>query len=251
MYEHHRFCFHCGSRWVNYRLSPVTIVREFSDKYLGSDNVFLVTIFALFRYPEDVINGYIQGQRKRYVNPVNFYLISLTLIGLQFFVLKNFAPELLGYDQPGTDVVSKTFLNYMYDYFGLWTTFMLPAYFITGYLVFINLKIYNFSEHVIFYVYAFGLMNILTAFFTPVMMACSISFMNFSLPIALFSFIQIAWYYKRVFKLGFGKIVLKTLIAIPVYLIINLLYLLILCLIILGIVMLFFPDMSFPSIQIN
>ncbi len=183
LYDKHKFCFNCGSRWINYRLSPVSIVHEFSNKYLGSDNVFLVTIIALFRYPEDVINGYINGQRKRYVNPINFYLISLTLIGLQFFVLKNFAPDLLGYSEVNeTSELGKSFLDYMYDYFGLWTTFMLPAYVITGYLVFINVKHYNFSEHVIFYVYAFGLMNILTALFTPVMMYFEISFLIFHYP---------------------------------------------------------------------
>lgn len=139
----------------------------------------------------------------------------------------------------------------MFDYFGLWTTVMLPAYFITGYLVFINYKTYNLSEHVILYVYAFGLMNVVTAISTPLLMYFNISFLNFTVPVAFLSTIQIAWYYKRIFKMSLGKIILKTMIAIPIYLIVNLIYIALVAALIFGIFKIFIPEMSLPSIEIK
>jgi hypothetical protein len=198
---------------------------------------------ALVRRPENVIDGFIKGRRKRYVNPINFYLISLTLIGLQFFLIRHFNPDLLGYNEMADQESSAEFLNYMYDYFGLWTTVLMPAYVITGYLVFIDLRKYNFSEQVIFYVYAFGFTNIFTALLTPLMLWLDITYMSIAIPLTLISLVQISWYYKRIFQLSLGKIVLKALIAIPVYLIINIIYIILLIVIIVLILMFFYPDL--------
>jgi hypothetical protein len=251
LYKEPKFCFNYGSRWVAFRRSPAKIINEFSDKYLGSDTVFLKTITGLLRYPENVINGSVHGQRRRYVNPINFYLISLILIGLQFFLLKNISPGLLGYNELEGSGTGKSFLNYLYDYFGLWTTITLPAYVITSCIVFVNLQMYNFSEQVVFYVYAFGITNVLTAIFTPFMFLFDISLMTFSIFSGILSVIQIAWYYKRVFELSLGGIILKTLLVIPIYLMINTIYIRILILTEVGIILLFFPGITAMNLKIR
>ncbi|MGB5982243.1 MAG: DUF3667 domain-containing protein [Nonlabens sp.] len=251
LYAGDDFCSKCGSRWVDYRLTPREISREFSNKYLGADNKFLATMLALITMPEDVINGYITGQRKRYVNPANFYLIGLTLIGIQLFILKNFSPELLGYNTETTDTFAISVFNYLYDYFGLWTTVLMPAYIITGYLVFMNLKKYNFSEHLIFYVYAFGFSNILFALCTPLLLIFDIEFLILFAMTTVFNLVQITYYYKRVFNLNWSRLILKMIIALHLYAVVNLIYSALLALLIFGIVKLFIPDMSFPTVKIS
>ena len=44
----------------------------------------------LFKQPEDVIVGYIKGVRKKYINPISFFGLALTLSGLSIFILKKF-----------------------------------------------------------------------------------------------------------------------------------------------------------------
>jgi hypothetical protein len=202
---------------VDYRLTPRKITTDLSQRYLGTENVFLVTILGLLRYPEDVIIGYISGLRKKYVNPANFYFISLTLIGLQIFILKHVAPDTLGISELGEEEDIKTFISYFYDYIGLYTTFFIPAYALTGYIVFLDSKKYNFSEHLIFSIYVFGLLNILTFLFTPFMIGFDIPYMVILLVLTPLTFLQFAWYYKRCFQLSFGQTALKSLIAVVVF----------------------------------
>lgn len=243
LYAKQNFCSNCGSKWVDYRLTPKRIATEVSNRYLGTDNVFLVTLIALLKYPEDVIHGYITGQRKKYVNPASFYLISLTLIGLQIFILKHIAPDTLGFGDLKDAESVQTYIGYFYDYIGLFTTFFIPAYALTGYLVFIDIRKYNFSEHLVFCIYIFGFINILTFLLTPLVIGFAIDYQVISLIITPFSIVQFAWYYKRCFQLNLGQIVLKTLIAMIVFQIISVIYLLFFVAIIIGLIYLIQPEL--------
>ncbi|TXE18650.1 DUF3667 domain-containing protein [Psychroserpens burtonensis] len=42
----------------------------------------------MYRKPEAVIDSYVQGVIKRYVNPISFFGISLSLNGLSLFIIK-------------------------------------------------------------------------------------------------------------------------------------------------------------------
>jgi hypothetical protein len=243
LYARQNFCSNCGSKWVDYRLTPKRITAELSDRYLGTDNVFLVTLIALLKYPEDVIHGYITGQRKKYVNPASFYLISLTLIGLQIFILKHFAPDTLGFGELKDAESVQTYVGYFYDFIGLLTTFFIPVYALTGYLVFIDSRKYNFSEHLVFCIYVFGLLNIFTFLLTPLVIGFEIDYQVISLIITPLSIIQFAWYYKRCFQLDTGQIVLKTFIALIIFQIISVIYLVFFVVIIIGLIFLIQPEL--------
>lgn len=242
LYAGQDYCSACGSQWVDYRLTPKRITAEFTDRYLGTDNVFLVTILALLRYPEDVINGYIVGQRKKYVNPINLYFISLTLVGLQIFILKNFYPDILGITEAVEASNFKDAMNIFYDYLGLFTTFFIPAYAITGLIIFLDIKKYNFSEHMIFYIYVFGLSNIFTACFTPFMIGFDIPYSILSMMFSVLSIVQISWYYKRCFKLTMGQTILKVLLAIMLFPAVQLVFILFFTATVLGFIYLFQPE---------
>ncbi|PPK93592.1 uncharacterized protein DUF3667 [Nonlabens xylanidelens] len=245
LYAQQNYCSHCGSKWVEYRLTPRKITAELSNRYLGTDNVFLVTILGLLRYPEDVINGYISGQRKKYVNPINFYLISLSLVGLQIFLLRHFAPDTLGMNvaeitnvQNNTGQSLENFTDFFYDYIGAFTTFFLPAYALSGYIIFLDIRKYNFTEHLILYVYVFALVNIVTFVATPLMIGFDIPYQMVSLALTPFIFLQVAWYYKRCFKLDVQQTVLKGLLAIIVFNVISAILMIIV--IIIAVALLFF-----------
>lgn len=249
LYAQQNYCSHCGSKWVEYRLTPRKITTELSNRYLGTDNVFLVTILGLLRYPEDVINGYISGQRKKYVNPINFYLISLSLVGLQIFILKHFAPDTLGMNiaelnngQNNTGQSIESYSEFFYDYIGAFTTFFLPAYALSGYIVFLDIKKYNLTEHLILYVYVFGLVNIVTFLATPLMIGFDIPYQIVSLGLTPLIFLQVAWYYKRCFKLDIQQTVLKGLLAIIVFNVVSVILMIIITTIVVAFIFFLNPD---------
>ncbi len=241
LYHGHDYCPKCGSKWITKRLTINTITREFFDRYLGTDNVLISTFKALILQPEIVIDNYIKGQRKRFVNPINWYLISLTLIGLQMFILKNFFPELLNLvDISETNELE--LFNYFYDYLGALTSLFLPLYAFTGWLVFLDIRKYNFVEHLILFVYAFGLLNMVTVIFTPLMIVLDISYGATSIPISLISVIQIGWYYKRIFKLSLGQTVLKAILSSIIFSTLQIIFIIITAVFVLGGIYLINPE---------
>ncbi|WP_164510842.1 DUF3667 domain-containing protein [Nonlabens xiamenensis] len=220
----------------------MSVTAEFSERYLGTDNVFLKTLVDLFIRPHKVINGYINGQRKTYVNPASFYFISLTLIGLQVFLLKRFFPELLGLNGLSDQKNIFQLMNFFYDYMGLLTSIFIPAYALTGWIVFLDIKKFNFAEHIVFYIYVLGWFNIVIAISTPLIMLFNIPYSFMSFLISLFSVVMIAWSYKACFQLNFGQTLLKTLFAILLYGVVQLIFILIIISIVMAGLYFFSPE---------
>ncbi|WP_105071118.1 DUF3667 domain-containing protein [Nonlabens arenilitoris] len=244
------FCPHCGAQWLDYRLTPRKITTEFTERYLGTENVFIKTCITLFKYPEDVINGYITGQRKKYVNVINFFFISLTLFGIHIFVLKNFYPELLGFDNiSSNEKNAQEYLSYLYDYMGLLTSIFIPFYALTGWVTFYK-RSYNFVEHLVLFGYVFGLINLVTVLLTPVIIMTSMNYFQMSSILSVFSFILIGWYYKRIFKLSFWKTVWKTILMTFLYFIVQSVITLIIGIIVIAGIVIFYPDLL-EGININ
>ena len=107
---------------------------------------------------------------------------------------------------------------------------------------FLDIKKYNFAEHMVFYIYVFGLINIVTALFTPLAMLFEISYSTISLLISPFSVLLISWYYKRCFRLTRGEICLKTILAIPLFGIFQVILMVVLILVIVAGIYIFDPE---------
>jgi len=242
LYASQDYCPGCGSEWIDYRLTPKRITAEFTERYFATDNRFLITILHLLSYPENVINGYITGQRKKYVNPASFYFISLTLLGLQIFLMKTFSPELLGFTEELEKTSLKGYLDYFYDYMGLFTAILIPVYAASGLIIFSDIKKYNFTEHLIFFIYLYGLSNIIVSLFTPVFIIFKVSFQTSSIILGPLSLIQIGWYYKRCFKLTLTKSIIKTILMFLLYNVFQFILLLFVAVIAIGIIYLFNPE---------
>ena len=64
--ENQRFCDYCGSPILKNRLTPKILLRQINEEFLSIDNKFLQTFLVLITKPEEVIDGYLNGLRKRY-----------------------------------------------------------------------------------------------------------------------------------------------------------------------------------------
>jgi hypothetical protein len=89
------FCDYCGAKIIHNRLTPKVLLHQINEQFLSIDNKFLRTFIDLFKQPEDVIAGYINGTRKKYIDVLQYFAISLTLAGIQFYLIKTFYIEQL------------------------------------------------------------------------------------------------------------------------------------------------------------
>lgn len=157
------FCSNCGARVIEERITLKFIFKEILDKVLSVDNKLLKTFWHLFSKPEKVIDGYINGVRKKYFNPFSYLLISITLAGISYYFLKDFAMQSLEATptvNPNTNnpfenkAFAESLINFIFDYQSLLTAITIPFYGIISWVVFLNKKKYNYFEHLIIYIYA-------------------------------------------------------------------------------------------------
>ena len=64
---HAVFCNYCGGKIIKNRITVKNLLEDFNDRFLSIDGAFPKTFLALFKKPEDVIGGYINGVRKKYI----------------------------------------------------------------------------------------------------------------------------------------------------------------------------------------
>jgi len=120
------------------------------------DNTFLKTFLHLFTKPEIVVDGYIQGIRKRYLNPISYLGIALTLSGLLLFFLRKYALNKIDLQTFGQSMKIETtqkILNASLDISSFTFLLYIPLIALAGWLVF-NKKSHNLSEYVVAAIYA-------------------------------------------------------------------------------------------------
>ncbi len=150
----YRYCPACGAKVVVNRLTFKNLTYDITEQYLNLDNTFNRTFIRLITKPEEVIDSYIQGVRKRYLNPLSHLGIALTLSGILIFVMqKTMTPELFfAYGEELPEKVATKLYDTVFDFTSLFFILYIPVFGIAGYLTF-NKKDYFLSEYLIAYIY--------------------------------------------------------------------------------------------------
>ncbi|WP_396149964.1 DUF3667 domain-containing protein [Flavobacterium sp.] len=215
-----KFCPNCGAQVVTQKLTVKKVIHEFSERYLSFDNKFLSTFKTLFTHPEWVVNGYLDGLRIRYVNPITYLIIAVTLSGINVYLTKNGYLGDIDYaamsGNQKTPFDMKGFMNSLYDYNSIIVFSGIPLIAIISKIVFFNYKQFNFAEHNLIYFYTYSQTSILTVLVIPLLLLFQIEYVYY----AFFTFAILFGYHffalKRIFKLTMKQIILKTLLFIPV-----------------------------------
>lgn len=176
-----KFCDECGAKVIQNRLTPKVLATQVNEQFISIDNKFLRTFIDLFKKPDAVINGYIDGTRKKYIDVLQYFAIGLTIAGIQFFLIKTFFAEQLenpfqftdpnmnnsefseNYQKAMNDMMTggNNFQSIIYilmvpfSAIGTWV-----AYYYTG------LKRFNFTEHIIINLYYTAQTIIISSLFT-------------------------------------------------------------------------------------
>lgn len=228
VYEHKKYCADCGAKWIENRITMRSVFSDFTDMYIGLDTRFVRTFLDLFKRPEAVIRGFINGRRMGYVDAIRYLFISLFFSGIFIFLLKKmniemFDPEELrtlyenmGYNE---EMINKqvSFMGgysaFIQDYMSFIILLSIPIYAFLGKLTFWGKRYYNYTEQVVVQLYTYSQVAITLAplnliviyFFKDIYIIWS------NVPL-LTMLVFNAYVYKRLFKLSLPGIIGKSLL---------------------------------------
>lgn len=208
------FCSNCGAKVIRNRLTVKNLWNDFVEQFLNYDNKFLKTYLNLFKNPQEVIGGYVEGTRKKYVNVISYYAIAITFAGFQLFIIRKFFPEsmdlqaLLPEDTPNTGMN----IDWIYDYYSFLALINLPIYALIAKLTFIGLPKYNYTEHLVINTYLVAQYTITNFLIIITGVAFGINFYIIGNILTLFLIIYTAMVYKKLYPLSTAGILTRTLL---------------------------------------
>ena len=211
--ETQKYCDECGAKVIQNRLTPKVLAAQVNEQFISIDNKFFLTFIDLFKKPEQVINGYIDGTRKKYIDVLQYFAISLTLAGIQVFLMTTFfnigAEFEAGFNQglnsslknsenPIPNFDFNVFLNYQ----GLIYILSIPFYALGTYIVYywFHQRVYNFTEHLVLNLYYSAQWIIVTSIISVLFLFLGIDYLVVSIILTIPYFAYLFWVLKRVFK---------------------------------------------------
>lgn len=216
------YCNSCGAKVIRNRLTIKNLLAHVIEQFFSYDNKFLKTFISLFRKPEDVIGSYINGTRKKYINAIQYFAIAITLSGLQMFIINKFFPDAFDMSSyyegqkptPGFDQLefNNKVAGITQEYQSLIMMFYVPFYALLSKIVFFNYKQYNYTEHLVIFLYAQAQSSIFGFFFLSTLLWLKVPMVVSSLVYLLLMFLYVTYVLKRMHNLSFLETILKILI---------------------------------------
>ncbi len=148
------YCPTCGAKVIRNRITIKNLWVDVLERYFNLDNSFIKTFVHLFTKPEAVIEGYLQGLRRKYLNPISYIGIAMTLSGLIVFIMSK-SLDSMKFDLLDTGaqaVYQKKIMSFTMDYQALIFIVYIPLMVVSGWLCFDEKK-YNFAERTIIFTY--------------------------------------------------------------------------------------------------
>lgn len=211
------FCPSCGGKVIRNRLTIKLLFAHFSEQFFNYDNRFLQTFIHLFTKPEKVINGYINGTRKRYVDVIGYFMVALTLTGLQIFILNKFFPEAMDFSSmaaSGQEEGMQKWMDSVMEYQSVFIMLNIPIYALVSKLTFLNKKKFNYTEHLIINIYLVAQLSIAGVFIILVGVILGQNYAEMSNLSLGLMVLYYAYSLKKIYALTLKQIFLKTLFLI-------------------------------------
>lgn len=215
-----RFCANCGGKRIYNRLTWRNLFEDFADRFLNLENAFIKTFICLFTRPEDVIGGYMQGMRKKYLPAFSYFAVAITVAGVvSFFIKMWFLDDIIAAQNelytagPAAEMqkeFSEKWLRWVMEYQSLVYFSAIPLLALISKMVFWNYKKFNFVEHLVIYLYAYSHVAMMTSILGLMLMWNNTLYQIFSFVSILGMIFYVGYVLKRLFNLDGGQIVLKT-----------------------------------------
>ena len=223
------YCNYCGAKVIRNRLTIRNLFEHFTEHFLNYDNKFLKTFISLFTKPEDVIDGYINGVRKKYVNVISYFAIALTISGLQLLIIDKFFPEAMDFSALnfGNNSVSpdnnemRRFIN---EYQSILMMVNVPFYALISYFVFYTIKKYNYTEHLVIFMYLLSQLTFIGAVVSIGIAFFDLSFAHASIILLPIQFIYSLYCLQKLYELSVKGLILRTLLFFAIVIVIFIIY---------------------------
>jgi hypothetical protein len=235
-----QFCGNCGGKIVLDRISFKQLLLEVFINAVGFDSKFFITLKEMVRKPDVVISDYLNGVRKRYMNPFAFLAVgaALSLIIFNYyaddFIAINSAvnaeqineykkmasieiPDNLSEKETKKLESQKNIAQIQVKYTEGMMQFMLRYYNLMAFaflLIYATLskwtflKPHNFGEHIIINAYIYGLTNYLSIVLFLIAVIVHPSIYMFSM---LGYMLYYMFCFGKFYNLSLGKNILKLL----------------------------------------
>ena len=200
--EQDDYCRNCGGKIIRNRLSFKNLFEHLSETFFNYDNKLLRTFTQLFAKPEEVVGDYIDGVRKKYVNPISYLGIALTLTGLVIYLMKRSALEINFdvFNQGLSQNYMTKIQSFTTEYSSIIFLSYIPLLVIASWLIF-KKRNYNITERTVAFTYIMAqysiasiLPSILILIITPQ------SYTDYSLFALLFLVLYLLWCLFRISK---------------------------------------------------
>ena len=204
------YCNYCGAKVINHRLTLNHLFAEFYDRFVSLDNnAFFRTFISLYTKPKDVIDGYINGLRKRYINVAGYIALAITLSGFQLYIVQKYFPNSM---KIGDSAFQQSWMESFTEYQSLWYLLLIPLYALVSRIVFYKNKKYNYTEHIVIIGYTQAQLSITFAIPTIILTFFGIDIMNAYVVMVIIMIVYTAYCLKSVFELNKTQLVLKTML---------------------------------------
>jgi len=207
------YCPTCGAKVVRTRLTLKNVWEDMSFQLFNLDNTFLKTFRHMFSQPQNVINSYITGIRKRYMNPISYFAIGVTLSGIMFYILRKVYEVSLtenSFSDTNTQVAAN--MDFVFDYQGILSYLIIPLYALFTWLLFMDKKQLNYTEHLVANAYIFGQISMLQLIISlPIFGLFDIRYDVFNWFFLIASVIYQFYVFKKLFNLGISGTILRGL----------------------------------------
>lgn len=230
VYAGKAYCADCGAKWIEKRITLRNVGQDFADMYLGYDTKFVRTFIDLFKKPEEVIKGFINGRRMGYVDAIRYLFVSLFVTGIVFFILKQMDLDVLkimdvesiykdlGYSAERIQrelAMQRRIQEVQSKYMSFIIFASIPVMALIGRITFWGKKYFNFTEHIVFYMYTYSHITIASSIVSIVLLLASPSYFTYWGSVAYIIMpLYMAFAYKRCFKLNWQEAILKMFVAI-------------------------------------
>lgn len=213
------FCKSCGGRVVNQAITFRYLANEMSERFFNiENNLILRTIKDLSFRPKQVIEGYLDGVRKRHLQVANYLALAITISGLQIFLMKKFFQDsfdmswmLLQDNNPALE--NSHVLEATWEYQSILYVLFIPIIALVGRIVFFNYKKFSYLHHLVISTYTQAHLSICLFLPTVILLALGANFFKLTYFLLFpLMFIYSAFVYKQLYQLSFGKLILKLLL---------------------------------------
>jgi hypothetical protein len=185
------YCPACGAKVIRNRITVKNIAYDISERFFNLDNTFIKTFWHLFTKPHVVIGGYIDGIRKKYMNPISYITIALTLSGILLFFLRKYFKDIIEWNSISNgqnDVANSKIMELMFDYNSFIFLLYIPILAIASYLA-INKGKYNLPEYFVTFIYILAQYSILSfPISIGVLLISPEQYLTIGLPLVFFIF---------------------------------------------------------------